>query len=88
MTANIYTHVGLVTLLIYKVLKPTTTAYIGNQCLVTLLIYKVLKPLSFCMVNCHKLSYFTDLQGSQTPPIGEEYYDKLSYFTDLQGSQT
>ena len=34
------------------------------------------------------LSYFTDLQGSQTEEVASEICDQLSYFTDLQGSQT
>ena len=34
------------------------------------------------------LSYFTDLQGSQTPMILILSSSLLSYFTDLQGSQT
>ena len=34
------------------------------------------------------LSYFTDLQGSQTPIPGWCGFWELSYFTDLQGSQT
>ena len=34
------------------------------------------------------LSYFTDLQGSQTRIIIRSRNFKLSYFTDLQGSQT
>ena len=37
---------GLVTLLIYKVLKQTPSAFARETCLVTLLIYKVLKPPS------------------------------------------
>ena len=34
------------------------------------------------------LSYFTDLQGSQTGISTRTMRYKLSYFTDLQGSQT
>ena len=34
------------------------------------------------------LSYFTDLQGSQTAILYDIYSYMLSYFTDLQGSQT
>ena len=34
------------------------------------------------------LSYFTDLQGSQTVSSGMINVFELSYFTDLQGSQT
>ena len=34
------------------------------------------------------LSYFTDLQGSQTTLQDVKLGLKLSYFTDLQGSQT
>ena len=34
------------------------------------------------------LSYFTDLQGSQTNSDGSRVDKGLSYFTDLQGSQT
>ena len=34
------------------------------------------------------LSYFTDLQGSQTAEIVTRQSIELSYFTDLQGSQT
>ena len=34
------------------------------------------------------LSYFTDLQGSQTPTVASDTDSLLSYFTDLQGSQT
>ena len=34
------------------------------------------------------LSYFTDLQGSQTLCSETKIHEKLSYFTDLQGSQT
>ena len=34
------------------------------------------------------LSYFTDLQGSQTTWITNRNKRWLSYFTDLQGSQT
>ena len=36
----------------------------------------------------HLLSYFTDLQGSQTIRYILLSQMKLSYFTDLQGSQT
>ena len=35
-----------------------------------------------------ELSYFTDLQGSQTKEVKMSYKHPLSYFTDLQGSQT
>ena len=35
-----------------------------------------------------KLSYFTDLQGSQTFDDLSRQTPQLSYFTDLQGSQT
>ena len=35
-----------------------------------------------------ELSYFTDLQGSQTQIFHINYFGVLSYFTDLQGSQT
>ena len=59
-----------------------------RNCLVTLLIYKVLKPgksLDFLIVE---LSYFTDLQGSQTKAPKVCWMSTLSYFTDLQGSQT
>ena len=34
------------------------------------------------------LSYFTDLQGSQTARLTNLFLIMLSYFTDLQGSQT
>ena len=34
------------------------------------------------------LSYFTDLQGSQTQEELAKQLGLLSYFTDLQGSQT
>ena len=34
------------------------------------------------------LSYFTDLQGSQTLLHYQMHRYQLSYFTDLQGSQT
>ena len=34
------------------------------------------------------LSYFTDLQGSQTNKMHAIMSNMLSYFTDLQGSQT
>ena len=34
------------------------------------------------------LSYFTDLQGSQTHSHSHPSEVLLSYFTDLQGSQT
>ena len=34
------------------------------------------------------LSYFTDLQGSQTVIPNRFLIFMLSYFTDLQGSQT
>ena len=34
------------------------------------------------------LSYFTDLQGSQTLRCDYNILNPLSYFTDLQGSQT
>ena len=34
------------------------------------------------------LSYFTDLQGSQTDAEHLDGISALSYFTDLQGSQT
>ena len=36
----------------------------------------------------HGLSYFTDLQGSQTRRGYSRFRNELSYFTDLQGSQT
>ena len=36
----------------------------------------------------HKLSYFIDLQGSQTSLSASLFGPWLSYFTDLQGSQT
>ena len=36
----------------------------------------------------HLLSYFTDLQGSQTISRFYPIMYLLSYFTDLQGSQT
>ena len=35
-----------------------------------------------------RLSYFTDLQGSQTYMNSYMLLSLLSYFTDLQGSQT
>ena len=35
-----------------------------------------------------ELSYFTDLQGSQTSTALRITSQQLSYFTDLQGSQT
>ena len=35
-----------------------------------------------------ELSYFTDLQGSQTASGLADKISSLSYFTDLQGSQT
>ena len=38
--------------------------------------------------NMYLLSYFTDLQGSQTSANRCCFIVKLSYFTDLQGSQT
>ena len=38
--------------------------------------------------NILLLSYFTDLQGSQTFRASAWHCSLLSYFTDLQGSQT
>ena len=35
-----------------------------------------------------RLSYFTNLQGSQTTELQEGGSNELSYFTNLQGSQT
>ena len=80
--------VSLVTLLIYKVLKPFLIRFSIALCLVTLLIYKVLKPPSALGIALTRLSYFTDLQGSQTSPFSLLDEIMLSYFTDLQGSQT
>ena len=40
------------------------------------------------MTDTSLLSYFTDLQGSQTYEKIWSGEIKLSYFTDLQGSQT
>ena len=40
-----------------------------------------------CLVS-GELSYFTDLQGSQTSANAYRTSPRLSYFTDLQGSQT
>ena len=40
------------------------------------------------MLSLLRLSYFTDLQGSQTGNVIKNKSIKLSYFTDLQGSQT
>ena len=79
---------GLVTLLIYKVLK--------------LLAYNEVNTLKFSYFTdlqgsqtteehtglADVFSYFTDLQGSQTHLILINIQAKFSYFTDLQGSQT
>ena len=40
------------------------------------------------MLYFYMLSYFTDLQGSQTSFFAVDVKAWLSYFTDLQGSQT
>ena len=59
---------SLVTLLIYKVLKPLARYSSRLLRLVTLLIYKVLKLGDLFLITVSQFSYFTDLQGSQTPP--------------------
>ena len=41
-----------------------------------------------CDYESTLLSYFTDLQGSQTRSSSRCFTASLSYFTDLQGSQT
>ena len=58
----------LVTLLIYKVLKRYNKLKGDYDGLVTLLIYKVLKRI-YLQLEDVLLSYFTDLQGSQTETI-------------------
>ena len=63
---TMYSIIYLVTLLIYKVLKQGAWSDFCNWDLVTLLIYKVLKQPCNTDYAAALLSYFTDLQGSQT----------------------